>query len=146
MAVIVFLYIVLLQTALIHWQHFSPFERESNLRAVLWGARPAPRYWAVLALDVCTSLLVFVLVFGQAEESRLLGRLLAEGDEDFGEEILGRDLAHEADRVGDHGVGHAVDTVLLDQEGELGGLDHGGADPVAGHGQPVSGPKLIYRW
>jgi len=57
-----FLFIVALQIALIYWQHFSPFERESNLRAVLWGAKPAPRYWAVLALDVCTVLLVVLLV------------------------------------------------------------------------------------
>jgi len=62
--ILLFLFIVALQTALIYWQHFSPFEREINLRAVLWGAKPAPRYWAVLALDVCTSLLVFVLVLG----------------------------------------------------------------------------------
>lgn len=33
-----------------------------NLRAVLWGARPAPRYWAVLTLDVCTGLLLALLV------------------------------------------------------------------------------------
>jgi alpha-glucosidase (family GH31 glycosyl hydrolase) len=58
------LFIAALQTALITWQHFSPFERESNLRAVLWGAKPAPRYWAVVALDVCTILLVFLLVLG----------------------------------------------------------------------------------
>ncbi|MCX7839193.1 MAG: hypothetical protein N2559_07015, partial [Anaerolineae bacterium] len=49
---LVFGLVVLLQTALIYFQHFTPFEREMNLRAVLWGARPAPRYWAVLALDV----------------------------------------------------------------------------------------------
>ncbi len=61
MTIILFLFIAALQTALITWQHFSPFERESNLRAVLWGAKPAPRYWAVLALDVCVALLVFLL-------------------------------------------------------------------------------------
>ena len=62
MTIILFLFTAVLQTALITWQHFSPFERESNLRAVLWGANPAPRYWAVVALDVCTTLLVFLLV------------------------------------------------------------------------------------
>ena len=61
MTIILFLFIAALQTALITWQHFSPFERESNLRAVLWGAKPALRYWAVLALDVCVALLVFLL-------------------------------------------------------------------------------------
>ena len=57
-----FFLIVLLQTALIYFQHFSPFERESNLRAVLWGAKPGSRYWAVVALDVCVGLLVALLV------------------------------------------------------------------------------------
>jgi len=56
------LFIVALQTALIHWQHFSPFERESNLRAVLWGAKPTPRYWAVVALDLCAVALAALLV------------------------------------------------------------------------------------
>ena len=71
-----FFFIAALQTALITWQHFSPFERESNLRAVLWGAKPAPRYWAVLALDVCTVLLVFVLALGRmaARARRCAGR------------------------------------------------------------------------
>jgi len=76
--VVLFLLTVLLQTALITWQHFSPFERESNLRAVLWGARPAPRYWAVVALDVCTVLLVALLVLGvwpQAPDDLPLDRL-----------------------------------------------------------------------
>ncbi len=59
---ILFLLITLFQTALIYFQHFTPFERESNLRAVRWGAKPAPRYWAVLVLDVCTGLLVAMLV------------------------------------------------------------------------------------
>jgi len=58
---LLFIFIALLQTALIYFQHFSPFERESNLRAVLWGARPAPRYWAVLALDVCAGALIALL-------------------------------------------------------------------------------------
>ena len=58
---ILFLFVCLLQTALIYYQHFSPFEREGNLRAVLWGAKPAPCYWAVLALDVLTGLLVALL-------------------------------------------------------------------------------------
>ncbi len=60
--ILLFLLVTLLQTALIHFQHFSPFERESNLRAVLWGASPAPRYWAVLVLDLCTGLLLALLV------------------------------------------------------------------------------------
>jgi alpha-glucosidase (family GH31 glycosyl hydrolase) len=75
---VLFLLTVLLQTALIAWQHFSPFERESNLRAVLWGARPAPRYWAVVLLDVCTILLVALLVLGawpQAPDDEPLARL-----------------------------------------------------------------------
>ncbi len=59
---ILFFYIVLLQTALIHYHHFTPFEREMNLRAVLWGARPTPRYWAVLVLDVCVGLLLALWV------------------------------------------------------------------------------------
>ncbi|MBM3134219.1 MAG: hypothetical protein FJZ89_02820, partial [Chloroflexi bacterium] len=59
------LLICLLQTALIYFHHFSPFERESNLRAVLWGARPAPRYWAVVVLDLCTGLLLALLVLGR---------------------------------------------------------------------------------
>jgi len=59
---IVFLFIAFLQTTLIYFQNFSPFEREMNLRAVLWGAKPAPRYWAVLTLDVCTGLLLALLV------------------------------------------------------------------------------------
>ena len=54
--------IVLFQTALIYLQHFTPFEREMNLRAVLWGAKPGTRYWAVLALDALTGLLVALLV------------------------------------------------------------------------------------
>jgi len=58
------LYVILLQTALIYYHHFSPFERESNLRAVLWGARPAPRYWAVVALDACAGLLLLLLALG----------------------------------------------------------------------------------
>jgi alpha-glucosidase (family GH31 glycosyl hydrolase) len=58
------LLICLLQTALIYFHHFSPFERESNLRAVLWGAQPAPRYWAVVVLDLCTGLLLVLLVLG----------------------------------------------------------------------------------
>jgi len=60
--ILLYFLVVLLQTALIHYQHFSPFERESNLRAVLWGAKPAPRYWAVLALDILTGLLLALLV------------------------------------------------------------------------------------
>ena len=59
--ILLFLFIALLQTALIYFQHFSPFERESNLRAVRWGAQPAPRYWAVIALDICIGLLVALL-------------------------------------------------------------------------------------
>jgi hypothetical protein len=35
-----------------------------NLRAVLWGAKPAPRYWAVLVLDVCVGLLLALWVLG----------------------------------------------------------------------------------
>ena len=61
---ILLIFIALLQTALIYYQHFSPFERESNLRAVLWGAKPEPRYWAVLVLDFCTGLLVVLLALG----------------------------------------------------------------------------------
>lgn len=75
---VLFLLTVLLQTALIAWQHFSPFERESNLRAVLWGGRPAPRYWAVVLLDVCTILLVALLVLGvwpQSPDDEPLARL-----------------------------------------------------------------------
>ncbi len=64
MLVLLFLFITALQTALIYFHHFSPFERESNLQAVLWGARPAPRYWAALALDALTGLLLFVLFIG----------------------------------------------------------------------------------
>ena len=59
---LLFLFVVLLQTALIHYQHFTPFERESNLRAVLLGAKPKPRYWAVVALDVFCGLLIAALV------------------------------------------------------------------------------------
>jgi alpha-glucosidase (family GH31 glycosyl hydrolase) len=59
---LLFLLICLLQTSLIYFHHFSPFERESNLRAVLWGAKPAPRYWAVVVLDLCTGLLLALLV------------------------------------------------------------------------------------
>ncbi len=73
-----FLLIVLFQSALIYYQHFSPFERESNLRAVLWGARPVPRYWAVLALDACTGLLTALLVLSvlpQAQNDAPLARL-----------------------------------------------------------------------
>src|SRR5512143_2435114 len=62
--VLLFLFVAALQTALIYYQHFSPFERESNLRALLCGAKPAPRYWAVLALDVCTGVLLWVLLLG----------------------------------------------------------------------------------
>ena len=58
------LFVILLQTALIHYHHFTPFEREMNLRAVLWGAKPAPRYWAVLVLDVCVGLLLALWVLG----------------------------------------------------------------------------------
>ncbi len=60
---LIFLLIVALQTALIHFHNFSPFERESNLRALAWGARPAPRYWAVLALDLLTWSLLALLLF-----------------------------------------------------------------------------------
>lgn len=63
------LYIVLLQTALIYDHHFTPFEREMNLRAVLWGANPAPRYWAVLALDGLTGLLAAFLALGVLPQS-----------------------------------------------------------------------------
>ena len=56
------LLIVLFQTALIYFQNFTPFEREINLRAVLWGAKPAPRYWFVLALDVLTGLLLALCI------------------------------------------------------------------------------------
>ncbi len=59
---LLFFYLVLLQTALIHYHHFTPFEREMNLRAVLWGARPTPRYWGVLVLDVCVGLLLALWV------------------------------------------------------------------------------------
>ncbi|MBI5651551.1 MAG: hypothetical protein HZC40_14080 [Chloroflexi bacterium] len=59
---VLFFIICAFQTALIHFQHFSPFEREMNLRAVLWGAQPGARYWAVLALDVLTGLLLAFLV------------------------------------------------------------------------------------
>ncbi len=79
-----FLLICLLQTALIYFHHFSPFERESNLRAVLWGAKPAPRYWAVVVLDLCTGLLLALLVLslwpqmpGAAPLARLAGLLPA---------------------------------------------------------------------
>ncbi len=64
LSTLLFFFICILQTALIYYQHFSPFECESNLRAVLWGAKPAPRYWAVLALDALTGLLVALLVLG----------------------------------------------------------------------------------
>jgi hypothetical protein len=73
-----FLIIVLLQTALIYFQNFSPFEREANLRAILWGAKPGTRYWAVLALDVCVGLLVAILVLAvlpRADNDAPLARL-----------------------------------------------------------------------
>ncbi|MBI5303250.1 MAG: glycoside hydrolase family 31 protein [Chloroflexi bacterium] len=77
--IFIFLIIVLLQTALIHYQHFTPFECESNLRAVLWGAKPGSRYWAVLALDMLTGLLVALLVLGvlpQAPNDEPVARVL----------------------------------------------------------------------
>ncbi|MEP7199365.1 MAG: TIM-barrel domain-containing protein [Chloroflexota bacterium] len=61
---LLFLFICLLQTALIHFHHFSPFEKESNLRAALWGAPVTPRYVAVVVLDVCAGLLLMQLVVG----------------------------------------------------------------------------------
>ncbi len=57
-----FFFVAGLQTALIYYQHFSPFEREMNLRVVLWGAKPPPRYWAVILLDVCVGLLLALLM------------------------------------------------------------------------------------
>lgn len=73
-----FLLVISLQAALIYYGHFSPFERESNVRAVLWGAHPAPRYWAVVALDVCTGLLLALVVLAilpQAQNDIPLNRL-----------------------------------------------------------------------
>ena len=61
---LLFLLIGAFQTALIYFQHFSPFEREMNLRAVWWGAKPGSRYWAILVLDVCVGLLIVLLVLG----------------------------------------------------------------------------------
>lgn len=62
MSGLVLLAVLLFQTALIYCHHFSPFEKESNLAAVWWGARPGPRYLPVLLLEVCTGLLLGLLV------------------------------------------------------------------------------------
>jgi alpha-glucosidase len=56
-----FFIIVGFQSALIYFHQFSPFERECNWRAVAQGARPAPRFWAVALLDLCTALLLGLL-------------------------------------------------------------------------------------
>lgn len=87
MIVLLFFFITALKTALIYFHHFSHFERASNLMAVVWGAKPAPRYWAVLALDVCSDLLLALLVislwprgaaWAQALPALALAALLAE--------------------------------------------------------------------
>jgi sulfoquinovosidase len=51
-------------TLLLLNHHYSAFERESNLRAVLWGAKPAPRYWAALVLDILSALLLSIILYG----------------------------------------------------------------------------------
>ena len=56
-----FFIIIGLQAALIYFHCFSPFERESNWLAVVRGAKPGPRFWAVALLDLCTALLMALL-------------------------------------------------------------------------------------
>ena len=56
-----FLIIILFQAALLNFHSFSAFERESNWRSLLSGAKPGKRFWPVALLDLCTSLLVGLL-------------------------------------------------------------------------------------
>jgi len=58
------LLVICLYAILMDTHYFSPFERKSNLRALWLGARPPLRFWAVLALDVSTQLLMAMLILG----------------------------------------------------------------------------------
>jgi sulfoquinovosidase len=60
----VFIIVIFIQVALIYWNSFSPFERESNWRSVMGGARPGLRFWAVALVDVCAGLLLVLLAIG----------------------------------------------------------------------------------
>ena len=57
-----FFIICAFQSALIYYQHFTPFERENNWLSVRWGAQATPRLWAVGLLDLSTGLLFYSLI------------------------------------------------------------------------------------
>lgn len=59
---LLFLAICVFQSVLAYYQFFSPYEKERNLLAIVWGARPGPRFWAVAALDVLTAALQVLLI------------------------------------------------------------------------------------
>ncbi len=56
------LIVVLLQTALIYYQHFTPFERENNFLSIWRGAKSTPRFWAIVLFDICVGLLFYLLI------------------------------------------------------------------------------------
>jgi alpha-glucosidase (family GH31 glycosyl hydrolase) len=60
--VTLFLLVCAVQAILMDYHHFSDFDRESNLKALLAGAKPSPRYWPVLLLDVCSQALFGLLI------------------------------------------------------------------------------------
>ncbi len=57
-----FLALCAFQTALIYYQHFTPFERENNFLSIGWGAKSTPRFWAIVLFDICLGLLFYLLV------------------------------------------------------------------------------------
>jgi alpha-glucosidase (family GH31 glycosyl hydrolase) len=61
---IYFLFLILcaFQTALIYYQHFTPFERENNFLSIGWGAKTTPRFWAIVLFDLCVGLLFYLLM------------------------------------------------------------------------------------
>jgi alpha-glucosidase (family GH31 glycosyl hydrolase) len=59
---ILFLILCAFQTALIYYQHFTPFERENNFLSIWWGAKTTPRFWAIVLFDICVGLLFYLLI------------------------------------------------------------------------------------
>jgi alpha-glucosidase len=49
---LILLWVVALDVALIHFQHYAPYEQAMNLAAVRAGARPAAVFWVVLGMQV----------------------------------------------------------------------------------------------
>ncbi|MBI5031438.1 MAG: glycoside hydrolase family 31 protein [Chloroflexi bacterium] len=59
---ILFCVLCVFQTALIYYQHFTPFERENNWLSIWWGAKTTPRFWVIVFFDIGVGLLFYLLI------------------------------------------------------------------------------------